>query len=238
MKPTRTVITRAPHRSVGAIHEPWYQTEPIQHESRLEKQCIEILLLTPCVVRIESQPLTVAFEIEGKPRSYTPDLRITLTDGSQALVEAKGRPYERQFRELLDLGLREALLAHELPLYLAPNALISEDRAERVSELRSMARRTPPPGAIEALVDWVTRQHLPGVGDAEQAGHPLAHIAYAVGRRLLSVGPSFDLSPQQPLQLMAVASDDMQVDLWLGGSIRAENVTATSSNAQLCVIEE
>src|ERR1700743_2105877 len=64
MKPVRTVITRAPHRSVGAIHEPWFQSEPIQHESRLEKQCIEILLLTPGVVRIEDQPLSIAYEVK------------------------------------------------------------------------------------------------------------------------------------------------------------------------------
>jgi hypothetical protein len=192
----------------------------------LEKQCIEVLLLTPCVARIESQPLAVEFEVEGRPRTYTPDFRVTLTDGSRALIEAKGRPYERHFRELLDIGLRQALRAHGLPLYLVPSDLIDEARAARVSELRAMARRTPPVGSIEALVEWLSPQRLPTVGNAEAAGYPLGQIGYAVGRRLLSVGPSFDLSPQQPLQLLRSVHEDIHVDRWLGDSSPAENVVA------------
>jgi hypothetical protein len=225
MKPTRTVITRAPHRSVGAVHEPWFQSEPIQHESRLEKQCIEILLLTPGIVRIESQPLTVEFEVEGKPRTYTPDLRVTLADGSQALVEAKGQPFERQFRELLDSGLRRAIRSLGLPLYLVPGALISPERALRISELRAMARRAAPPSAVDALLAWVTDQPRPTIGDAEQAGHPLGHIGYAVGRRHLTVGPSFDLSPQQPLSLID-EHEHIHIGLWLGETESAEDVSA------------
>lgn len=225
MKPTRTVITRAPHRSVGAIHEPWFQSEPIQHESRLEKQCIEILLLTPGIVRIESQPLTVEFEVEGQPRAYTPDFRVTRTDGSQALVEAKGQPFERRFRELLDSGLRQAIRSLDIPLYLVPGSLICHERALRTSELRAMARRTAPPGAIDALVAWVADQPHPTIGDAEQAGHPLGHIGYAIGRRLLTVGPSFDLSPQQPLSLIG-EHEHIHIDHWLGDPGRAENVAA------------
>lgn len=225
MKPRRKVITRSPHRSVGAVHEPWRQSEPIQHESHLEKQCIEVLLLMPCVVQIESQPFSVEFTVEGRQRTYTPDLRVTLADGSQALVEPKGQPFVGAFRDLLAAGLRDAIRSLSLPLYLVPSELIDKARANRASEIRSMARRTPPTGAMDALLSWMENQRRPTVGDAEQGGHPFGHIGYAVGRRLLSVGPSFDLSPQQPLYL-ASTHEHIHIDDWLGYPGRAENVAA------------
>jgi hypothetical protein len=163
MKPTRKVITRSPHRSVGAIHEPWFQSTPIQHESHLEKQCIETLLLMPGIVQIESQPFAVEFTVEGRQRIYTPDLRVTLADGSQALVEPKGKPFVQAFRDLLDAGLREAVRSLSLPLYLVPSGLISKERANRASEIRSMARRTPPTGAMDALLSWMEDQRRPTV---------------------------------------------------------------------------
>lgn len=223
MKPVRKVITRAPHRSVGAIHEPWFQAEPIHHESQLEKYCIEVLLLTPGVVKIEHQPLTIQYEIGGKAQKYTPDLRITLHDGSRALVEAKGQPYENRFRELLEGGLRERLRLLEMPLYLVPGRLVDQWRRSQVSDLRSMARRTPPDGTIDALLRWASRSAGASIGDAETAGHPLAHIGYAVGRRLLSVGPAFDLSPNQSLQLGS-KHEHVHIDHWLGYPGRAEDV--------------
>lgn len=225
MKPPRKVITRSPHRSVGAVHEPWFQSEPIHHESWLEKQCIEILLLTPGVVRIESQPLTIQFGVQGTAQAYTPDLRITMSDGSQALVEAKGRPYVRRFRELLDAGLRDAMRSLGIPLYLVPSDLLEPERTEQASTMRAMARRTPPPGAMDALLAWAAQQHGATVGDAEQAGHPLGHVGHAVGRRLLSVGPSFALEPQQPLQSIH-DYEHLHIDHWLGYPGRAEDVAA------------
>jgi hypothetical protein len=225
MKPTRKVITRSPHRSVGAIHEPWLQSTPIQHESHLEKQCVEVLLLMPGIVQIESQPFAVEFTVQGRQRNYTPDFRVTLADGSQALVEPKGPPFVQAFRDLLDAGLREAIRSLSLPLYLVPSGLISTERAIHASEMRAMARRTPPTGAMDALLTWAAKQRHPTVGDAEQAGHPLGHIGYAVGRRLLAVGPNFDLSPQQPLYL-ASTHEHIHLDDWLGYPGRAENVAA------------
>ncbi|MBA4341648.1 MAG: hypothetical protein C0423_05780 [Methylibium sp.] len=210
---------------MGAVHEPWFQPEPIHHESQLEKYCIEVLLLTPGVARIEHQPLTIEYEIGGRKLKYTPDLRITLHDGSRALVEAKGLPYEKRFRELLDGGLRDHLRLLEMPLYLVPGRLVDEGHRSQVSELRSMARRTPPSGAVDALLHWASRNAGASVGDAETAGHPLAHIGYAVGRRLLTVGPAFDLSPHQTIQLGS-EHEHVHIDHWLGYPGRAEDVAA------------
>jgi hypothetical protein len=207
------------------VHEPWFQAEPIQHESRLEKHCIEILLLTPGVVRIESQPLAIEFKTGERQQHYTPDLRITLSDGTQALVEAKGQPFERRFRELLDAGLRDAVRSLGLPLYLVPSQLLDPERIAQASALRAMARRTPPFGAVDALLTWASRQSGATVGDAEQAGHSLGLIGYAVGRRLLTVGPSFDLKPQQPL-FLTNAHEHLHPDHWLGHPGRAEDVAA------------
>lgn len=207
------------------MHEPWFQAAPIQHESRLEKHCIEILLLTPGVVRIESQPLAIEFKTGARPQHYTPDLRITLSDGTQALVEAKGQPFEKRFRELLDAGLRDAVRSLGLPLYLVPSQLLDPERTAQVSTLRAMARRTPAPGAVDALLTWASRQSGATVGDAEQAGHALGLIGYAVGRRLLTVGPSFELKPQQPL-FLAQEHEHLHPDHWLGHPGRAEDVAA------------
>jgi hypothetical protein len=210
---------------VGAIHEPWFQAEPIHHESQLEKYCIEVLLLTPSVVRIEHQPLTIEYEVSGRRLKYTPDLRITMHDGSRALVEAKGQPYEKRFRELLDGGLRDRLRLMEMPLYLVPGRLVDQGQRSQVAELRSMARRTLPPEAVDALLRWAARNVGASVGDAETAGHPVSHIGHAVGRRLLTVGPAFDLAPHQTLQLGS-EHEHVHIDHWLGYPGRVENVAA------------
>lgn len=191
----------------------------------LEKRCIEALLLTPDVVKIESQPLTLIFNVDGREFSYTPDLRVTLQDGGQALVEAKGAPFKKKFRDRLDAGLKAALQELRIPLYLVSSEQIDEERGARIAELRSLAKRTVPPDAIDALLDWFRTRSSPTVGDAEEAGFPLAHVAYAVGRRLLTVGPSFDLAPSQPLSTIT-AYEHIHLDYWLGYPGRSENVAA------------
>jgi hypothetical protein len=39
-EPARAVIRRSPHINVGAITIPWFQPEPIEWESQLERSCI------------------------------------------------------------------------------------------------------------------------------------------------------------------------------------------------------
>lgn len=69
----RSVISLSPHRKVGEINKRWFQREPIQHESNLEKCFVHSAMLCLGVQRITSQPLT--FLLEGGER-YTPDYEL------------------------------------------------------------------------------------------------------------------------------------------------------------------
>ena len=229
MKAARTVVHRSINRSAGAVHEPWFQAHPIHHESFLEKCVVEILLLTPAVARIEHQPLELTYRVDGKSHSYFPDYRVTLTDGSQALVEAKGSPFVPAFLKKLDDGLRIALSELGMPTYLVPSSSVSPERSGGAADIRRLARRTAAPESLQALREWVTQREVATVAQAAKAGFDIALIGYAVGRRQLTVGPTFSLAMNQ--QIWSFDSyGNLHLDHWLGHPGRAEDVSTRSAS--------
>lgn len=190
----------------------------------MEKRVIEVLLLIPDVCRIEHQPLKFEYRVEEKSHHYFPDFRVTFTDGRQVLVEAKGAPYIAKFQEKLEAGLRAALLEQGLELYLVPSSKVDKPRAASIELLRSYARRQAPEERLQELRAWVNEQPGAAIADAVNAGFTSELIGVAVGRRLLTVGPSFDLSPEQPLW-DAATYEHVLLDDWLGYPGRAENLS-------------
>jgi len=85
---TRQVITRSPHRTVGAINCLYFQKQPIEYESQLERAFVQLCLLCPAVKRIVAQPFKVNLDLKKK-RHYTPDYLVELDDGSFLVVEIK-----------------------------------------------------------------------------------------------------------------------------------------------------
>lgn len=62
----------------------------VEHESFLEKSFVVVATVCGFIAGLESQPFTMAWhDSDGKERSYTPDFRVTLRDGTQSIVEIK-----------------------------------------------------------------------------------------------------------------------------------------------------
>lgn len=87
MPAARKVVTRSPKRTVGLINCRWFQNQPIEHESRLEKHFVYRALLCPGLSKIQHQPFRLQLEKSGK--YYTPDFLLFFTDGSHIVVEVK-----------------------------------------------------------------------------------------------------------------------------------------------------
>jgi hypothetical protein len=65
----------------------------IRCESLLEMRAVQLAEFARDIVNIEEQPLLLEYEIDGKPRRYTPDFRFRWKDGREWIVEVK--PQER-----------------------------------------------------------------------------------------------------------------------------------------------
>lgn len=81
----RKVVTRSPKRKVGFVNCRWFQNEPIEHESELEKHFIHCAMLCPDVLKIKSQPFT----LELGEKIYTPDFLVIFLSGASLVVEVK-----------------------------------------------------------------------------------------------------------------------------------------------------
>ena len=111
---TRKVVTRSPQRRVGYINCSWFQDQPIEHESQLEKRFIHCALLCPALIEIKSQPFKI--EIPGY-RPYTPDFLLTFSDKSIVLVEVKISPKVSLYIEKFKLVL-QILDANNIKFFL------------------------------------------------------------------------------------------------------------------------
>lgn len=83
-EPARRVVHRAPHRKVGRVNVRYFQPEPIEHESQLEKRFVYRAILTPGLRCLKHQPFRLQV---GGGRSYTPDFRLDFD--TPAVVEMK-----------------------------------------------------------------------------------------------------------------------------------------------------
>jgi len=84
-KSRRKVVTRSPKRKVGLVNCRWFQNEPIEHESQLEKRFIQCAMLCPSILKIKSQPFTLKL---GE-KIYTPDFLVSFQNGGSLVVEVK-----------------------------------------------------------------------------------------------------------------------------------------------------
>ncbi len=85
----RKVVHRAPHRQVGYVHWP-SRSQPLEHESNLERQFVLVALLWPGLGRLRSQPRRLDLAVNGKPSTYTPDYSVV--SGEEVIVvEVKPR---------------------------------------------------------------------------------------------------------------------------------------------------
>lgn len=81
----REVVTLSPTKKVGEVNKPWFQQQPIAHESQLEKDFIHSSMVCLGIAWIESQPFTMRLS----ETTYTPDFRLHLKNGRRLIVEIK-----------------------------------------------------------------------------------------------------------------------------------------------------
>ena len=131
---TRQVITGSPHRTVGMINSPYFQSKPIVYESQLERAFVQLCLLCPGVRRIVAQPFKVNLD-PAKKRHYTPDYLVELEDGSFVVIEVKileriGKLERRfnQINEILSNRNFSFMTADETQLY-------SDEKEKHVKEI-------------------------------------------------------------------------------------------------------
>lgn len=90
MKPARKVVTRSPHREVGYLAGASVGEAEVEHESHLEKSFAVLAVVSSVVRGLESQPFKIIWtDPNGSEHLYTPDYRVTLTDGTEVIVELK-----------------------------------------------------------------------------------------------------------------------------------------------------
>jgi hypothetical protein len=197
------------------VHAGWFQPEPIHHESYLEKACVELLLLMPQARHIQHQPMKLIYEEDGKERTHIPDFKVTLADASFAVVEVKPAKFVKKHRTKFDACAAQ-LASSGVPYLVCTDKELSADRVARAEALRDMARRLVPGDALNALLDLVRAEGFVKIEEAMDLGIGQNVIGHAVGRRLLTVGPSLEISPPNGLRLMESEDEFLSSSDWLG----------------------
>lgn len=153
MPAARKVVTRSPKRTVGLINCRWFQNQPIEHESRLEKHFVYRALLCPGLSKIQHQPFRLELQRSGK--YYTPDFLLFFSDGSHIVVEVKRsekvKPLKDRFCEI-----SERLAERNLPFFVLHQGQIEGDlRASRAALIRRYAMLSMSPETVEHAVAFV-----------------------------------------------------------------------------------
>lgn len=215
MKPARTVITRSPSRTVGAIHATWFQPEAIHHDSDLEAEAIRHLLLAPAVRRIEHQAVKLTYFDGTAERTHIPDFRLT-EDRGKTFVEVKPTKFVDKNRLKFDC-CAALLKSSGIDYFVFTEEHIAE-RGERAATLLDLAKRMAPSDALNSLVAWVRDNRRVDVGEALAAGYSEHVIGHAVGRRLLITDPTLLLASGNWLSTQETADELPNIEQWLGCS--------------------
>lgn len=216
MKPARQLIKRAPHRTVGAIHAPWFQPDPIHHESDLEAAVVRVLLLAPSLTRIQHQPARIPYDDGSQQRHHVPDYLVELGD-RQLIVEVKPERFVEQHRTKFD-ACADILEARGVDYFVCTDGQVDKARGERAGEMLQLARMTADPGELADLLSWLTQQGRACVRSAEARGHSMPMLMHAVGRRLVATDPALRLAPDDWLLAKDSADELSSFEQWLGCS--------------------
>lgn len=136
LQPARKVVTRSPKRNVGLVNCPWFQSQPIEHESRLEKHFVLRALLSPIAKSIVHQPFELS--LGGKER-YIPDFLLSFRNEQRVVVEVKRAERIKALKERLD-RIAARLAEDGLTYFVVHQGQIEgARRAERAALVRRYA---------------------------------------------------------------------------------------------------
>jgi len=207
MPTARKLVSAAPHRRVGIIPCPWFQPNPIEYESLLERDFVRVALLDPNVTEISHQPFKVDL---GDRRSYTPDF-LLIGAKSRLIVEVKpeARARSPQTAHLLARA-KDALHASGYDFMVATERYIRSDkRHERAAVLLRHARSQIPHATLDAVMHIAAALSVcnPTIASlSEQANVPVTTILHLIGRRRLRLAPSLHFGLDEIVSIVGVAS--------------------------------
>jgi len=188
-KPTRKVITRSPHRSVGVIACSWIQNDCIEYESQLERRFLQRALLFPSLKKIFHQPFTIPYVDQGKNLTYTPDFLLVFQDGSVVVVEVKPAVFVKKHE--LKLKAAEIFLASKNRPFLTitDDEIDSEFYAKNSALLLRYARSTIADDVRARCICFLHNQTgTTSISDLiEGTAASLGDIYHLIGRGLLSI---------------------------------------------------
>lgn len=189
----RKVVQRSPAHTVRLLHLPHLQKKPVEAESSLERDFVQITALYSFTESIEHQPFRLAWD----DASYTPDFLIRFKDSSQLVVEVKPSAKVDKYRVLFDRA-SEKLKGHKLPFMVATDTqLQTGQRVANAMLIRRYAKTTFAESAcdsainlVEARIDGITFMEL-----CSKTAISRELILHLVARRLLAIGPDLSIDP-------------------------------------------
>ena len=222
MHPARAVVTRSPHRTVGVVHVPWLQPEPIEHESFLERRFVDLAIPCPAVAAIRHQAFRLDYiDVEGISRTYVPDFVLSLLGGGRIVVEVKPNVFVEKNRAKFDAV--SGVLGHRgSPFYVLTDEHLPIDAAEESRTWRRCARSTPDADIVARVTRAAEADGGVTLDDLLRDDSPLAVIYHLLGRRRL-VGTNGQFALNRQTRLRTFPNEDpfdaiVCFDTWFGCS--------------------
>lgn len=221
MEPSkRKVVQRSPVHTVRLLHLPHLQKKPVEAESSLERDFVQIAALFSFTESIEHQP----FKLVWDDASYTPDFLIRFQDASQLVVEVKPAAKVEQYRELFDRA-SEKLKGHKLPFMVATDTqLQAGQRVANAMLIRRYAKTTFAESACDSAIKLVDAR-IDGISFTELCSKTSISrelILHLVARRVLAVGPDLSTAPAArvfPIIYLKEQSHAIQFAKWFDAEI-------------------
>lgn len=185
MKQVRKLVHRSPHRRVGYVVCTRVQPEPIEYESRLERDFVRIALLFQNISRIVAQPLQI--EVPGFGR-YTPDYLLVDKDHNKYIVEVKSSVFVHKYVDKLSAAENELGLVG-MRLLLVTDEQITP-RRRFASLVHRYSQSFYPSSEIDEVMDKIKKLRVP-ISHSEIASRfkvPIELIYYLIGHRYLQIG--------------------------------------------------
>lgn len=199
MKPAkRKVVTRSPSHTVRLLHLPHVQEQPVEADSSLERDFVQIAGLYPFIKSIKHQPFRLELR-DGK--SYTPDFLLDFVDGSRLVVEIKPQEFVAQHQQKLQAA--EALLAQaRFGFLIATDEMLRAGAlAARALRIRRYSKGNFSKEITDQLVSYV-EAHPAGVSLEEtcrQSGLTTEMIFHALAYHRICTRNPLDIRPEAVL---------------------------------------
>lgn len=199
--PRREVITRSPHRVVGAVPMHWVQDESVHHESHLEHSCIYALMLFGGLRRLVHQGSAIDLPAGGR---YRCDFLARFVDSSELVIEVKARKLLDNATARLDAVAEQYRRQCKTYAVITDGELLNPCFEELGPVARHYARCEFPEERLDAIL--AKAKSLDGdclVADLLDASDPASRppVFHLIGRGRLRVFPDTWAGDASPVRI-------------------------------------